>query len=495
MCAMKGERPDDLTTQPTEDSSTRNDARQSGRITSSSLRRPLSEFGTRLRAARRDRLYLNSAALVLNTGINAAFGLVFWTVAARHFAAGDIGIVTATTSLAGVLGTIGCLGLPNALIRYMSRAGRSVRKLLLLSLVITQTLTLIVSSAVALTALAPPAVHALPGGFIAVLLFMQTTAASMILDASMMAMRHAEYIALKNAFVGVVRLVVLFAVLAPDTPVESLLWIQTGTAAAGSGAAVVFLLTRLIPSMASQAAPRLGGLARYSGSNLLAMTVGILPASVTPSIVLHYGDAAAAAYFSFCIMLIGLLNIFASSISQSMFAEASYGRHPNQLLRQATRSLVVVLLPAVGVAILAAPLGLWLFGAEYKDQATLALRVMVLGCIPSGISYLIDASVNGRGDGRGYFLLNLQNSILVLVFVALGAHSHGINGAAVGWAAAQLVSVGISICYLRWFTVKVSPVGGGAVKPAPESAESGDGPPTDPVEQPARKQQANTTSN
>lgn len=420
-------------------------------------RLPLARLGRQLRAVRADRLYLNSAALVINTGVNAAFGLVFWTVAARHFPASDIGVVTATTSLGVLLGTIGCLGLPNALIRYFLRSGRASRTFLWLSLVVTQVVTMVITCAVAMTSLAPPAVHALPGGFIAVVLFMQATAASMIVDASLMAVRHAEFIALKNTVTGIGRVAALFLVLGPGTQVEILLWIQTATSAAGAVIAAVILLVRLVPSVASSAAPQLKGLVHYSGSNLVAMSLGILPTAATPALVLRFGDAAAAAYFSFCVMLIGLLNIFASSISQSMFTEAQYGRHALQLLRQAGRSLAVVLLPAVAIFVLLAPIALWMFGDDYRENAALALRVMALGCVPAGLSYLIDACVNGRGDGRGYLLLNLQNSALVLVLVVVGVHTHGINGAAAGWTAAQLLSVVISAWYLRWSTKPAIP--------------------------------------
>lgn len=421
------------------------------------LRQLVSRLKRQLKAARADRLYLNSAALVINTGVNAAFGLVFWTLAARHFETAGIGIVTATTSLSTLLGTIGCLGLPNALIRYLLRAGRATRTLLVLSLVLSQALTMIVTSTLALTSLAPPAVHALPGGFLAVVLFMQATAASMIIDACLMAVRHAEFIALKNTLIGIARVVALFWALVPNTQVETLLWIQTATSAAGSVLAGAVLLLRLLPSVTSPDAPRLTGLVRYSASNLVAMSLGILPMATTPALVLRFGDATAAAYFSFCLMLISLLNIFASSISQSMFTEAQYGRHPTQLLRQAGRTLAVVLLPALVVFLLAAPIALWLFGADYRDNATMALRIMALGSVPSGISYLIDAYVNGRGDGRGFLLLNLQNSALVLTLVAVGAHSFGIDGAALGWTAAQLVSVLISISYFRWSTRRAIP--------------------------------------
>jgi O-antigen/teichoic acid export membrane protein len=66
------------------------------------------------------------------------------------------------------------------------------------------------------------------------------------------------------------------------------------------------------------------------------------------------------------------------------------------------------------------------------------------------VNYLVDALVNGRGDGSGYLLLNVLNAVLVVAGVAVGARS-SLTGAAIGWVAAQAVSalVGVVFAYLR----------------------------------------------
>ena len=48
----------------------------------------------KLRSLYADPLYRNSIAMMLNSGFNAFFGLLFWIVAARTMPAKDIGLAT-----------------------------------------------------------------------------------------------------------------------------------------------------------------------------------------------------------------------------------------------------------------------------------------------------------------------------------------------------------------------------------------------------------------
>ncbi len=69
-----------------------------------------------------DAVYRGSTLLLLNTALLAAFGFVFWAVAARLYPASDVGAFSGITAGVGLLGAIGALGLPNTLMRHLATA-------------------------------------------------------------------------------------------------------------------------------------------------------------------------------------------------------------------------------------------------------------------------------------------------------------------------------------------------------------------------------------
>ncbi|MGB2853937.1 MAG: oligosaccharide flippase family protein, partial [Dehalococcoidia bacterium] len=81
--------------------------------------------GERLRQRLRTPLYRNALYLIINHGITAAVGLVFWILAARFYLAEDVGLASATISAMMLLTMLGTLGLDYALIRFLPGSGKS----------------------------------------------------------------------------------------------------------------------------------------------------------------------------------------------------------------------------------------------------------------------------------------------------------------------------------------------------------------------------------
>ncbi|MGP0002579.1 MAG: lipopolysaccharide biosynthesis protein, partial [Acetobacteraceae bacterium] len=68
---------------------------------------------------REDQMTWNSLYLVLNTGLQAAFGFMFWIVAAHLFSVGEVGRATALVSASSLIGSVTLFGLNTGIGRYL----------------------------------------------------------------------------------------------------------------------------------------------------------------------------------------------------------------------------------------------------------------------------------------------------------------------------------------------------------------------------------------
>ncbi len=75
---------------------------------------------TVLARLRGDAMYRSSSLLVVNLMLLAGFGFLFWTVAARLYAAPDVGLMSGWLATCSLLATLGGLGLANMLIRHLA---------------------------------------------------------------------------------------------------------------------------------------------------------------------------------------------------------------------------------------------------------------------------------------------------------------------------------------------------------------------------------------
>ena len=69
----------------------------------------------------KDPLYRNSFFLIISFVLNAAFGFIFWIIAARFYSNDDIGIASALISSIGLLVLLSGFGLVDSIIRYLPR--------------------------------------------------------------------------------------------------------------------------------------------------------------------------------------------------------------------------------------------------------------------------------------------------------------------------------------------------------------------------------------
>jgi O-antigen/teichoic acid export membrane protein/glycosyltransferase involved in cell wall biosynthesis len=395
-------------------------------------------------------LYRGSAILLANTAATAVLGVAFWTLAAHRYPAVSVGLFSGVTAAVSLLGTVAALGLPNVMIRHVAGIENPLELVALTVAAIATVGTLICLGAViVLGPHLPASLHVGQHGGMVVLVtvLVVVTAVSSVIDAGLIAIRYSSLVLIKNLLGSVVKVVALLLL---SRFASSGLLIAFGLGlVASTGVSVVALARRLGGRWAAAGSLRL--LRRYlslTSANYLATVMGILPLTVVPVEVLIIRGAEQTARFAVAFLITGFLSLIPSTVAQVLFAEASRrGASLRDQLARAVRGVYALLLPAVIVVVAAAPLLLSLFGAAYASAATGCLRVLALGTLLTGGTYLIDSLLIARDRKGAYVFINGVNAFLVLGCVAV-LLPRGLTAAAAGWALAQGLSFLIGLAVL-----------------------------------------------
>lgn len=338
-------------------------------------------------------LYLNALLLIGNTGLIAALGFVFWALAARLYPPDQVGLASAAISSAGFVAGLSQLGLPYALIRFSPYAGAG-RRLLTSTIVVAVTIVSAAAGAVfvgGISEWAPDLWHLAPPAAVAtaVIAIAAATAVSTVLVYVAVGIRDARPALAGGLAQGVVKCALILAFV---------------PAASGLGFAVVlaWLLGTVVGvvlqgwSLRDQLIPRvdvsvlrLRSLVRYSAGNYLGDIAWTAPGLLFPLIVVTLLSAEENAYFYVAWALASLVAGVPTAVASSLLAEASHTDHETALhLRRAFRLTLGLVIPAILVCWIGAPLLLGLFGAQYAANGADTLRILSLAALPFSFNML-----------------------------------------------------------------------------------------------------------
>ncbi|WP_370020276.1 glycosyltransferase [Planotetraspora sp. GP83] len=407
----------------------------------------LSQVRARVRSVVHDRLYRSSLLLLANTAFLAGFGFVFWTLAARSYAAEAVGWLAGVTAAVNLLATVAALGLPNTLIRHLAR-DRNPRALVGAAVALISAVggVLTVCCVLAIGPLLPPTLHLdqRGGGVSLVTILVAFTAVSSAFDAGLIAAGATGALLVKNLAGSIAKVLALIALTRFEvTGLVMAYGVGTALGSILGGLALVRRLGR--GGRPRHRVPTLRRYVSYAAGTYLGTIMGILPSTVVPLETLAIRGPQETAWFAIAFQLAAFLNFIPSTTSQALFAESS-GRSLRQGVWKALKGIYALLLPAVFLMVLAAPYLLRLFGETYSTRASDCLRVLALGALVTAGNYVMDTALIARDRASAYVLVNGANAALVLTLVAV-LMPFGLTAAAWGWVLAQAVSlvVGFSV--------------------------------------------------
>lgn len=154
----------------------------------------------------------------------------------------------------------------------------------------------------------------------------------------------------------------------------------------------------------------------FAIGNYFGTLFGVLPSTVLILIVVSRLGAQDAAFFYIPSMVVTLLNIIPSSISQSLFAEVSHNEEGfMRYFKKALQHLFSFLIPAVLVIWLIGGYVLGFFGPSYAAAGTAPLDILALASLIGAANYLGDTLLNIKKRPGMYLFMNALNAIAVVV--------------------------------------------------------------------------------
>lgn len=406
----------------------------------------------RLRAsagrARVDPLYRASLALLANTGILTVTGFGYWTIAAHLYPPADIGDLSAAIAGASLLSALATFGLPSLLLQRVSGALER-RQLVAAAIVVITSLggLITVIIIVAIGPLLPARLHVAATGLQIPLIvaFVVCSSVSTATDAGLIALRRTTAVLVTNLAGGVFKVALLW----PFGPLgyHGLMLAYVGGAALQACGSLAMLLRAVGPPPVPSR--RLTSILRehlrFSAWTYIGTLFGIMPSTVVPIFVVAYLGSREGAWLTAAFLFAGTVNFIPANTAQALYAELRIGHEPpRRLILRALRGIYALVAPYVLFLVAAASVLLEILGPRYARHAEGALRVVALGGLFTGGTYIIDTVVIALGHVRAYVVTNITNAVLVVGGVVVGA-THGVLGAGLGWTAGQGVALLIGI--------------------------------------------------
>ena len=388
-------------------------------------------------------IYRNAVYLMLNSGVSAIVGILFWIVVTRLYSTSDVGLCSALLSVAGLLSFVGTLGLGFGIIRFLPRSGEKMR--LLNSSFTFATLTAMVVALIFLAGLpfwSPKLVFVRedPIFFTTFVIFVATVAVSQILIQAFIAFRRAGFTFAYTIIVSLLKL----ALVAGLASLFNVFWIFASWVVATAVSLVVSFVIflpqilphyRPIPSLQTRGNSEL---IHFSFVNYISQALWNLPGWILPLMALNILSAEATAYFYIGWTMSGLLLAISSSTSLSLFAEGSYkDERLGTDLRRSLKLITLLLLSAIVIMVLLGDQLLLLFGREYSAEGTHLLWLLALAALPASVNLLYLGVVRVEKKLKNILLITGAIAFVTLILSYLLLPWLGIVGAGVGWLAAQ----------------------------------------------------------
>jgi O-antigen/teichoic acid export membrane protein len=420
-------------------------------LSPTTVRSVLAGATARLLAHAHAPLVRNAYALILSAGLTSLLGLVYWMLAARRFPPEVVGLNNALISAMLLVAGVAQLGLVSVMTRYLPQAGPSSRRLVLLGYGLSLLAAALGGLVFALGATHWAPVLAFLGGEPGFTLwFIGAVMAWCIFtvqDSVLAGMRQTLWVPVENVSFALGKIVLL---LAASGAVYGIFASWTICAAAVLLPVNLLIFRRLPAANAPEIGdglPPVGQVAHFAAANYCGALLSLVTTALLPLLVAQRLGPSATAFFAQPWLIASSLQLAAGNMAVSLTVEAAADRERlPTYLRRALVHTGRLLLPAVAVVALGAPLILGVFGADYAAEGAWVLRLLALGALPNMV-VMFALSVARVRERPGVVLL-IQGALAALTLAGslLLMERFGITGVGAAWLAAQsLVAIGVGV--------------------------------------------------
>lgn len=393
---------------------------------------------------RGDRLVRNAASLVATTGSTAVLGLLFWTLAARHYPDAEVGRATTTIAAATVLGGLSGDYLSAIMIRFLATAGQRTRVVVARAYAIGAITGLVVATLFVLAGLGSvyiPDTTTQKLFFIGMVVLFVVFA---LQDAVLTGLGRAPAVLVENILFSAAKVVLVLlgvSLLAVNSII--LAWvIPAFLAVIGVTAYLVLVVLRGGSEAGSGEStfPQRSAVVSYASAEYVRRLLSSAVSFVLPLLVAHQLGLEQAAYFSVPWLILGVVSIMLSNVSSALVVESERSeQHTTVLLRKAILLGVGAILLATVLLLLFAPFALGILGDSYAEHSTGLVRLFALS-LPFSAPVALYGTLLWL-DRKLWHLTLVQGgaSFLTIVGSVLLLGPMGLNGIGVAYLVAEIV--------------------------------------------------------
>jgi len=420
----------------------------------------LSGVATRARAILRSPLILNGYSLVVSAGMSSALGLVWWMLAAQIHDAEEIGLNAALISTMMALGSIAQLNLGSILTRYLPTAGSNARRWILVSYAIGCAVAIVCCTVFLLgVPVFAPSLGFLWADLWTAAWFVLATVIWTVFalqDLVLAGLRKAICLPIENTLFALAKIGLLLVLAASSLRGLGPFMAWTLSAAAAVVPVNLLLFGRILPEhdrapAAGQGSAQPGSVLRYFWGDSAGMLFFTIAIGLPPMLILETAGPEHNAVYYLAWTITYSLYMVSKSMGISLVAEGAVdSRRLPKLAADTFLHTMLMLLVAVTVILLGAPLILGLFGADYALEGANLLRLLALSALPFGVTsvFLGVARVEGRVTA-----VAVIQAVMVLLVLGMGIpllHLYGIVGMGLAWLAGQsLIAAALVLAALR----------------------------------------------
>lgn len=398
-----------------------------------------------------DSLFRNSFYLMAATGTMAGFGFVFWMMVARTYSPEQVGIASTLISAMNFISYVALLGFNSTFVHFLPKS-RNRNSQVNTGLILVGVAAVLVTTLYALVAplLAPKlgVLHTQWYFFVGYVVLVTGSAVNLATDSIFIAFRAAKYNFLVDGLVASITQVSL--------PLALVAFGSFGIfASQGAGVTLamcvsIFLLIKKFGYRPKVIIDKkvLSELFHFSAGNYIANLFNILPTMVLPFVVLNKLGPEAAGYYYLSFMMATLLFTVAYAVSQSLFAEGSYGEiRLRSLVKRSVLILSAIMIPASVFLGAVGPYILKLFGKGYSSNSQQLMMVLaasgifVAAFVLGGVLLRITKQITQLIIANIFYAVSI--TVIALVFTG-----RGLAWAGVAWAAGHALTAGLMFVFL-----------------------------------------------
>ncbi|NTW29252.1 MAG: phosphotransferase [Coriobacteriia bacterium] len=394
----------------------------------------------------------NAFALVANQVLSAALGFTYWLLAARLYPVAIVGESSAVISTLVLVSSLSQLGLAGGMSRFVPRAGRHARRMVasayavaIVSAAIAGGLWVLLSASLGFDSrLLGGAIHPLWA-----VLAVVAWSVFYLQDGVLIGTHQAVWVLAENFLYNSLKIILLVlgvGLLGGTGLVAS--WFLPTPVAILLVSWLVF--ARFLRPDRVERAPAEGHvtLREFAGSvsgDHVGNMVAEAAVRLLPLIVLQILGPAENAYFYQAWIIMNMLSLVASGMTNSFTAETAANRHRAGInSRLILRNIAVLVVPTAVVVGIAAPFVLSIFGSAYAQAGTGLLRWLALAALPLMINIWYLSYLRVMRRIRRVVEIQVLSSILLIGLTLVGLRIFGIAGVGMAWLITQMVVIAVT---------------------------------------------------